>query len=54
MVIKLLTTENINVERKYQSVIKYVVNNLMIIGLTGRKEDGYVLEYCAYILESRA
>ena len=38
---------------KAQPLIKYVVNNLISIGFTGRKEDGYVLASCAYVLASR-
>ena len=42
MVIKLLTTDNTNVESKARSVVKYVVNNLISIGFMGRKEHGNV------------
>ena len=42
MVIKLLTTDNTNVDSKARSVVKYVVNNLMSIGFKVRKGGGYV------------
>ena len=41
--------DNINVERKAKSVIKYVVNNLMSTWLTGQKEGGHILASSAWV-----
>ena len=43
----LLITDNKNVESKTRYVVKYDLNNIMSTALTGRREDGYVLEFRA-------
>ena len=41
--IMLLITDNTNVESRSMSVVKYVINNIMITALTGRrKTDTYL------------
>ena len=39
--------DNTNVESKTRSLVKYVINNIMSTALTGRRENTYVLEFCA-------
>ena len=39
--------DNINVERNDSVVVKYVINNIMSTSLTGKQEDGHVLEFSA-------
>ena len=40
---------NTNIDSKTQSVVKYVINNIMSTALTGRIDDRWVLELCASV-----
>ena len=46
----LLLTDNTNVESKIMSVVKYVINNIMITALTGQRKTATYLHLMRELL----